>query len=65
MYAFKMLGSSTVCYEAIVACKLFKLHISTTQGMLPQMSLCTTYAYSHTVPGLLAQLQAMQTLPCQ
>jgi len=35
MYAFKMLASSAVCYEAIAACKIFKLYISTTQGMLP------------------------------
>ena len=29
MYAFKMLVSSTVCYEAIAACKEFKLYIGT------------------------------------
>lgn len=34
-----MLASSTVCYKAIAACKMFKLYISTTQGMLPYIYL--------------------------
>jgi len=58
-----MLVSSTVCCEATATCRMPKLYISTTQGMLPHIHHCTTYVYSVTVPGLLAQLHAMQTLP--
>ena len=51
--------------EAIATCRMPKLYIKTTQGMLLYVHLCIKYVYSVAIPGLLAQLHAMQTLPGQ
>ena len=56
-----LLVSSTVFYETIAACKVVKLYISTTQGMLPYIYYCTFRQNSRTSGS--ASSNATSTLP--